>query len=154
MNLTAKTPLVAALEQLVHTTIAWPTSTSIIWKDRAHNPGQAKHNRDRSCTNKRSFMTKNLMLTIGVLAILLWTPLISFAGGTVTGKVTYNGTEEKEFLFSKFPNPKFCPKNPNKELVKGDKRIMPTIRVGTDGGLQAAVVAVRDIEDKAFTGRV
>src|SRR2546430_11188271 len=61
----------------------------------------------------------------------LATPLTSFAGGTVTGKVTYSGkAEEKEFLFSKFPNPKFCPKNPNPELVKGEKRILPTIQVG------------------------
>jgi hypothetical protein len=96
-------------------------------------------------------MTKSVMRTIGMLATLFIIPLIAFAGGTITGKVTYSGkSEEKEFLFSKFPNPKFCPKNPNKELVKGDKRIMPTIRVGTDGGLQAAVVAVRDIEDKTF----
>jgi len=96
-------------------------------------------------------MTKSVMLTIGMLATLLGMPLISLAGGTITGKVTYSGkSEEKEFLFSKFPNPKFCSKNPRKELVKGDKRILPTIRVGTDGGLQAAVVAVRDIEDKTF----
>lgn len=67
------------------------------------------------------------------------------------GKVVYKGkSEEKEFLFSKFPNPKFCRKNPDQDLVKGDKRIMPTIRVGTDGGLQAAVVTVRDIEDQVF----
>ncbi|MDE3017419.1 MAG: hypothetical protein KGI53_00225, partial [Nitrospirota bacterium] len=55
-----------------------------------------------------------------------------------------------EFLFSKFPNPKFCPKNPNKAMVKGDKRVLPTITVGKDGGLAGAVVAVLDIEDKAF----
>lgn len=86
-----------------------------------------------------------------VMAAFLAAPLTSFAGGTITGKVTYTGkSEEKEFLFSKFPNPKFCPKNPNKELVKGEKRILPTIQVGKDGGLKAAVVAVNDIEDKAF----
>jgi hypothetical protein len=84
-------------------------------------------------------------------AALVAAPLTSYAGGTVTGKVTYAGkSEEKEFLFSKFPNPKFCPKNPHKELVKGDKRILPTITVGKDGGLAGAVVAVLDIEDKAF----
>ena len=67
----------------------------------------------------------------------LATPLTSFAGGTVTGKVTYSGkAEEKEFLFSKFPNPKFCPKNPNPELVKGEKRILPTIQ-GRKGIFQA-----------------
>jgi hypothetical protein len=69
----------------------------------------------------------------------------------VTGKVTYTGKpEEKEFLFSKFPNPKFCPKNPKKELVKGEKRMLPTIEVGKDGALKSAVVAVTDVEDKAF----
>ena len=85
------------------------------------------------------------------MVAFLATPLTSFAGGTVTGKVTYSGkSEEKEFLFSKFPNPKFCPKNPHKELVRGEKRILPTIEVGKDGGLKAAVVAVTDVEDKAF----
>jgi len=92
---------------------------------------------------------------LGVLALVgtafLAAPLTSFAGGAVTGKVTYSGKpEEKEFLFSKFPNPKFCPKNPKKELVKGEKRILPTIEIGKDGGLKHAVVAITDIEDKAF----
>jgi opacity protein-like surface antigen len=94
-------------------------------------------------------------IVAAVLAVvggaLLAAPLASYAGGTITGKVTYAGkSEQKEFLFSKFPNPKFCPKNPNKELVKGDKRMLPTIEVGKDGGLKGAVVAIRDIEDKAF----
>ena len=86
-----------------------------------------------------------------IVGAFLSAPLMSFAGGTVTGKVTYSGkAEEKEFLFGKFPNPKFCPKNPKKELVKGEKRILPTIEVGKDGALRAAVVAVKDIEDKSF----
>jgi len=86
-----------------------------------------------------------------VAAALVAAPLTSYAGGTVTGKVTYAGkSEEKEFLFSKFPNPKFCPKNPHKEMVKGDKRLLPTITVGKDGALVGAVVAVVDVEDKAF----
>ncbi len=98
-------------------------------------------------------MKNGAFMTVFILAVVafLAAPLTSFAGGTITGKVTYSGkAEEKEFLFSKFPNPKFCPKNPNKELVKGEKRILPTIQVGKDGGLKAAVVAVADIEDKAF----
>lgn len=86
-----------------------------------------------------------------VAAALVAAPLTSYAGGTVTGKVTFAGKgEEKEFLFSKFPNPKFCPKNPKKELVKGDKRMLPSLEVGKDGGVKAAVVAISDIEDKAF----
>ncbi|MEW6545214.1 MAG: hypothetical protein AB1411_16620 [Nitrospirota bacterium] len=86
-----------------------------------------------------------------VVAAFLTAPLTSFAGGTIVGKVTYAGkSEEKEFLFSKFPNPKFCPKIPKKELSQGDKRLLKTIEVGKDGGLKAAVVSVRDIEDKGF----
>jgi hypothetical protein len=84
-------------------------------------------------------------------AAFLAAPLTSFAGGTIAGKVTFAGkAEQKEFLFSKFPNPKFCPKIPNKSLVDGDKRILKTIEVGKDGGLKNAVVAVVDVEDKAF----
>lgn len=86
-----------------------------------------------------------------IAASFLAAPLASFAGGTVTGKVTYAGkAEQKEFLFSKFPNPKFCPKIPNKDVMDGDKRFLRTIEVGKDGGLKNAVVSVRDIEDKAF----
>ncbi len=98
-------------------------------------------------------MKKGVMTVVFGLAVaaLVAAPLTSYAGGTVTGKVSYAGkSEEKEFLFSKFPNPKFCPKNPHKEMVKGDKRILPTITVGKDGGLAGAVVAILDIEDKAF----
>ena len=98
-------------------------------------------------------MKKGVMTVVFglVAAALVAAPLTSYAGGTVTGKVSYAGkSEEKEFLFSKFPNPKFCPKNPHKEMVKGDKRILPTITVGKDGGLAGAVVAILDIEDKAF----
>jgi hypothetical protein len=89
---------------------------------------------------------------LGVAAVaFVAAPLTSFAGGTITGKVTYAGKpERKEFSFAKFPNPKFCPKIPKKELVEGDKRYMPTIEVAKDGGLKGAVVAVADIEDKAF----
>ena len=98
----------------------------------------------------------SIAIAVGVLGsvlgfVLLAIPQVTHAGGTIVGKVTYNGkSEEKEFLFSKFPNPKFCNKNPHQDLVKGDKRIMPIIRVGPGGGLQAAVVTVRDIEDKVF----
>lgn len=86
-----------------------------------------------------------------IAASFLAAPLASFAGGTVTGKVTTTAkAEKKEFLFSKFPNPKFCPKNPHKELMDGDKRFLPTLEVGKDGSLKNAVVAIKDIEDKAF----
>lgn len=93
-----------------------------------------------------------VMMTVGLLSTGFGMPLVSLAGGSVGGKVLYNGkSEEKEFVFSKFPNSQFCAKNPHKELVRGDKRIMPTIRVGAGGALQDAVVAVTDIEDQAFT---
>src|SRR5437773_11674800 len=93
-----------------------------------------------------------LSTVLGVAAVaFVAAPLTSFAGGTITGKVTYAGkAEQKEFLFSKFPNPKFCPKNPHKELIDGDKRLLKTIEVGKDGGLKNAVGAGTDTEDKAF----
>lgn len=93
-----------------------------------------------------------LSAVLGVVAVaFVAAPLTSFAGGTISGKVTFAGkSEQKEFLFSKFPNPKFCPKNPHKELMDGDKRFLKTIEVGKDGGLKNAVVAVIDVEDKAF----
>ena len=86
-----------------------------------------------------------------VVAVFLAAPLTSFAGGTITGKVTFAGKADvEEFEFSKFPNDKFCRKNPHKELVSGEKRLLPKIQVGAGGALKGAVVAVRDIEDKAF----
>ncbi len=93
-----------------------------------------------------------LTIIFGVAAAaLLAVPLTSFAGGTIAGKVTFAGkADQKEFLFSKFPNPKFCPKHPNKSLMDGDKRFLKLIEVAKDGGLKGAVVAVRDIEDQAF----
>jgi len=66
-------------------------------------------------------MKSALSIVFGVVAVaLVATPLTSFAGGTIAGKVTYAGkAEKKEFSFAKFPNPKFCPKNPHKELMDG-----------------------------------
>jgi hypothetical protein len=93
-----------------------------------------------------------LSVVFGAAAVaLVAAPLLANAGGTVAGKVTYAGkAEQKEFSFAKFPNPKFCVKNPHKELMDGDKRFLKTIEVGKDGGLKGAIVAVVDIEDKAF----
>ncbi|MBI3603151.1 MAG: hypothetical protein HY205_01705 [Nitrospirae bacterium] len=98
-------------------------------------------------------MKKGLFIAMFALVVasFLAAPLASYAGGTITGKVTYAGkAEEKEFSFAKFPNPKFCPKIPKKELSQGDKRLFKSIEVGKDGGLAHAVVSVTDIEDKAF----
>ncbi|MCP9453177.1 MAG: carboxypeptidase-like regulatory domain-containing protein [Nitrospira sp.] len=97
-------------------------------------------------------MTRSFSVMMGVVAVaVIAAPITSFAGGTITGKVTYSGKpEQKEFLLSKFPNPNFCAKIPNKSLVDGDKRFLKQIEVSKDGGLKNAVVAVVDIEDKAF----
>jgi hypothetical protein len=96
-------------------------------------------------------MKKGVMFIVFAVAVaFLAMPLTSFAGGTISGKVTFGGKpEHKEFSFAKFPNPKFCPKIPKKELAQGDKRILKTIEVN-GGGLAGAVVAVADIEDQAF----
>ena len=78
-------------------------------------------------------------------------PMTSWAGGTVEGKVSFAGKAPapKEFLFSKFPNPKFCIKNENKD-AKGEKRLLHEVQVGKDGGLKNAVVAVMGIKDEKF----
>jgi len=56
------------------------------------------------------------VIAFGAIA-LLSAPMTSWAGGTVEGKVSFSGKAPapKEFLFSKFPNPKFCVKNENKD---------------------------------------
>ncbi|MDH5668567.1 MAG: hypothetical protein OEY86_11200 [Nitrospira sp.] len=97
-------------------------------------------------------MKSALSVALGVAAVaFIATPLTAFAGGTISGKVTFGGkAESKEFAFSKFPNPGFCVKNPDKSLAEGDKRFLKQIEVGSGGGLKNAVVAVADIEDKAF----
>jgi len=97
-------------------------------------------------------MKSALSVVLGVAAVaFVAAPLTAFAGGTISGKVTYGGkAEQKEFLFSKFPNPGFCPKIADKSKADGDKRFLNQIEVGKDGGLKNAVVAVVDIEDKAF----
>jgi len=86
-----------------------------------------------------------------VAIALLAAPMTSWAGGTVEGKVSFTGKapEPKEFLFSKFPNPKFCPKNENRD-AKGEKRLLREVQVGKDGGLKNAVVAVTGINDEKF----
>jgi len=89
-------------------------------------------------------------MAFGVLAFLM-VPMVSWAGGTVEGKVTFSGKPPaaKEFLFSKFPNPKFCVKNPNKD-AKGEKRLLHEVEVGKDGALKNAVVAIEGINDEKF----
>src|SRR5881296_3953569 len=93
-----------------------------------------------------------VLMAIAISAIaLLAAPLTSWAGGTVEGKVSFSGKPPapKEFLFSKFPNPKFCVKNPNKD-GKGEKRLLHEVQVGKDGSLKNAVVAIEGINDEKF----
>ena len=89
-------------------------------------------------------------VAIGAIALLA-VPMTSWAGGTVEGKVSFSGKAPapKEFLFSKFPNPRFCVKNPNKD-AKGEKRLIHEVQVGKDGSLKNAVVAVTGINDEKF----
>ena len=89
-------------------------------------------------------------IAIGAIALLA-APLPSWAGGTVEGKVTFSGKPPapKEFLFAKFPNPRFCVKNPNKD-AKGEKRLLHEVEVSKDGGLKNAVVAIEGINDEKF----
>jgi hypothetical protein len=90
------------------------------------------------------------VIAIGAVALLA-APMTAWAGGTVEGKVLFAGKAPapKEFLFSKFPNPKFCVKNENKD-AKGEKRLLHEVQVGKDGGLKNAVVAVTGITDEKF----
>jgi hypothetical protein len=93
-----------------------------------------------------------VLTAIAIAAIaLLAVPMTSWAGGTVEGKVSFSGKPPapKEFLFSKFPNPKFCVKNPNKD-AEGEKRLLHEVQVGKDGGVKNAVVAVTGISDEKF----
>src|SRR5881396_1431868 len=89
-------------------------------------------------------------MAFGAVAFLM-APMASWAGGTVEGKVSFSGKPPapKEFLFSKFPNPKFCVQNENKD-TKGEKRLLHEVQVGKDGGLKNAVVAVTGINDEKF----
>lgn len=96
---------------------------------------------------------------IGVMALvagaLVAAPRLVYAGGTVTGTVTYTGkAQEREFAFQGGPNGKFCAKigtdGRKPDLIRGDKRILKTIEVGEDRALTAVVVAVTDIEDTAW----
>src|SRR5947209_18538672 len=89
-------------------------------------------------------------IAIGAIALLA-VPMSSWAGGEVEGKVTFSGKPPapKEFLFSKFTNPKFCAKNPNKD-AKGEKRLLHEVQVGKDGSLKNAIVAVTGINDEKF----
>jgi hypothetical protein len=93
-------------------------------------------------------------MSLLVGAILIAAPLIAQAGGTIKGKVTFNGSvpPPKEFAFSKFPNVEFCKKNPSKS-EDGKTRLLKEVEVGDGKGLKNAVVSVRDIEDKGFTAK-
>ena len=93
---------------------------------------------------------RSLTLSVLLGGMFIALPMIAQAGGTIKGKVTYSGkpVPPKEFAFSKFPNPDFCKKNPNK---KGDDtRLLKEVEVDGNKGLKNAVVSVKDINDKAW----
>ena len=93
-----------------------------------------------------------VLMAVAVIAVaFLAAPLTTWAGGTVQGKVSFSGKPPapKEFLFEKFPNPRFCVKNPNKD-AKGEKRLLHEVQVGKDGSLKNAIVAIEGINDEKF----
>jgi len=93
---------------------------------------------------------QSLLVSLMLGGLLVAIPLIAQAGGTIKGKVTYSGKDipAKEFLFSKFPNPAFCKKNPSQK--GGDTRLLKNVEVDGNKGLKNAIVSVRDIKDKGF----
>lgn len=101
-------------------------------------------------------MRNRQSLTVCLLAgaALLAAPMIAQAGGTIKGKVTFGGKvpAPKEFAFSKFPNTEFCKKNTSKS-EDGNTRLLKEVQVDGSKGLKDAVVAVRDIKDKAWMGK-
>ena len=98
--------------------------------------------------NRRS-LTLSLLIGAAMIAV----PMIAQAGGTIKGKVTFSGKvpAPKEFAFSKFPNVAFCQKNASKS-ADGKTRLLKEVEVDGSKGLKNAVVAVRDIKDKAWMG--
>lgn len=70
-------------------------------------------------------------------------------GGTISGKVAFNGTPpaDKEFKLGGFPQPEFC----GKVKAKDGIRHRPDVRV-TDGGLGDVVVFIAEVKaGKPFT---
>ena len=96
---------------------------------------------------------QSLTLSLILGSALLVVPMIAQAGGTIKGKVTFNGKvpPAKEFAFSKFPNVAFCQKN-TKKSADGATRLHQEVVIDGNKGLKDAVVSVRDIKDKAWMG--
>lgn len=103
----------------------------------------------------------SLIVVVSFLSMGMWSigaaPLPAQAGGTIAGQVLFSGKvpPPKEFAFKKFPNPAFCAKNMNKS-VDGKIRLLKRVQVAKGGGLQDAIVTVRDLKDetwmKEYTG--
>jgi hypothetical protein len=68
-------------------------------------------------------------------------------GGTLTGKVTFNGVPPppKMHPFAKFPNSGFCEKF---DSDGRGNRVVQEVRVGKDQALRDVVVAIEDVENK------
>jgi hypothetical protein len=74
----------------------------------------------------------------------------SAEGGTLTGKITFNGVPPapKTFAFAKFPNPGFCDKF---DSDGHGNRVVQQVNVGEDRALKDVVIAIQDVPmDKPF----
>jgi hypothetical protein len=91
---------------------------------------------------------KMAVVFAGAVVSGMLAPNWSQAAGSIQGTVVYEGAipPPKAFLLSKFPNTEFCRKN-DKTTLDGKERLLTKVEVGKGGGLQGAVVAVRDITD-------
>lgn len=69
----------------------------------------------------------------------------------MTGKVSFAGKvpATHEFALGKFSDPAYCAKNQNKS-EDGKVRLLKGVQIVKGGGLQDAIVAVRDIEEEAW----
>jgi hypothetical protein len=65
-------------------------------------------------------------------------------GGTLTGKVTFEGVPPapKKFQFAKFPNPGFCDRF---DSDGHGNRVVQEVKVGQDHALKDVVIAIQDV---------
>ena len=76
---------------------------------------------------------------------------LAFGGGSVKGKVTFEGElpPAEKFVFESFPNSKFCGKHPD-VTDEGRRRVINPIEIGKDKGLKHAIVYLQDLQDKQW----
>lgn len=92
-----------------------------------------------------------LNVCIGVAFMSLVIPMVVLAGGTIRGTVTFVGEvpPAKKFVFSSFPNSKFCAKH-SSTSDEGRRRVVNPIELGEGGGLKGSIVSIRDVKDHAW----